>query len=148
MPLPGSCNSPLRKWGVSGALSRSVWERGKSTRGQTRMRPLTSCFMYGVWHVFEYLHLSEGDANREENRGKKFRELCFLCQQRLSVNSWTWCNTRADPVRPTMHIIYWSELRLHILNFSKTVIKSLLTIQLIMFQNPISYSVIYMIHIC
>lgn len=29
------------------------------------MGPLISCFMYDVWHVFEYLHVSEGDANRE-----------------------------------------------------------------------------------
>lgn len=35
------------------------------------MGPLISCFMYDVWHVFEYLHVSEGDANRE---GKKKRE--------------------------------------------------------------------------
>lgn len=42
------------------------------------MGPLISCIMYDVWHVFEYLHVSEGDANREEKRGRKFRELCFL----------------------------------------------------------------------
>lgn len=28
------------------------------------MGPLISCFMYDGWHVFEYLHVSEGDANR------------------------------------------------------------------------------------
>lgn len=49
-------------------LSTSVLEKSGSTRGQTRMGPLISCFMYDVWHVFEYLHVSEGDANRE---GKK-----------------------------------------------------------------------------
>lgn len=47
-------------------LSTSVWEKNRRTRGQTRVGPLISCFMYDVWHVFEYLHVSEGDANREE----------------------------------------------------------------------------------
>lgn len=97
LPLPGSYNSPLRKWGVSGALSTSVWERSRRTRGQTRMGPLISCIMYDVWHVFEYLHVSEGDANREEKRGRKFRELCFLlstktvCKQlsMMQFQSWT-----------------------------------------------------------
>lgn len=28
------------------------------------MGPLISCFMYDGWHAFEYLHVSEGDANR------------------------------------------------------------------------------------
>lgn len=36
------------------------------------MGPLISCFMYDVWHVFEYLHVSEGDANRE---GKNWEEV-------------------------------------------------------------------------
>lgn len=63
-------------------------------------------------------------------RGRKFRELCFLCQQRLSVNSCAWCNPRANPETPTAHMIYWSELHLHILRFSKSVIKSQLRIQL------------------
>lgn len=97
LPLPGSYNSPLRKWGVSGALSTSVWERSRRTRGQTRMGPLISCIMYDVWHVFEYLHVSEGDANRGEKRGRKFRELCFLlstktvCKQSsmMQFQSWT-----------------------------------------------------------
>ena len=130
MPLPGSYNSPLRKWGVSGTLSTSVWERSRRTRGQTRMGPLISCFMYDGWHVFEYLHVSEGDANREEKSERKFRELRFLCQQRLSVNSRAWCNSRAEPETPTAHIIHRSELHLHILTFSKSVIKSQLRIQL------------------
>lgn len=52
-------------------LSTSVWERSRRTRGQTRMGPLISCFMYDGWHVFEYLHVSEGDANRDR---KKKRE--------------------------------------------------------------------------
>lgn len=131
MPLPGSYNSPLRKWGVSGALSTSVWERSRRTRGQTRMGPLITCFMYDVWHVFEYLHVSEGDANREEKRGRKFRELCFLCQQRLSVNSCGWCNSRAEPVTPTVHIVYWSEWFAYIKVFK------------ISDQVPICYSVMF-----
>lgn len=28
------------------------------------MGPLISCFMYDGWHAFEYLHVSEVDANR------------------------------------------------------------------------------------
>ena len=54
---------------MSGALSTSVWEKSRRTGGQTRVGPLISCFMYDVWHVFEYLHVSEGDANREEKEG-------------------------------------------------------------------------------
>lgn len=68
-------------------LSTSVWERKRRTRGQTSMGPLISCIMYDEWHVFEYLHVSEGDANRKEKRSRKFRELGFLCQQRLNMNS-------------------------------------------------------------
>lgn len=43
---------------------------------------------------------------RGGKRGRKFRELWFLCQQRLSVNSWAWCNSRAEPETPTVQIIY------------------------------------------
>ena len=58
---------------MSGTLSTSVWERSRRTRGQTRMGPLISCFMYDVWHVFEYLHVSEGDANRKKKREEVWR---------------------------------------------------------------------------
>lgn len=58
-------------------LSTSVWERSRRTRGQTRMGQLISCFMYDGWHVFEYLHVSEGDANRkEEKRREKVQRNC------------------------------------------------------------------------
>lgn len=30
------------------------------------MGPFVSCFMYDMWHVFEYLHMSEGDAERRK----------------------------------------------------------------------------------
>lgn len=62
---------------MSAALSTSVWERGRRTRGQTSTGPLKSCFMYDVWHVFEYLHVSEGDANREG--GKRWEESSEKC---------------------------------------------------------------------
>lgn len=57
------------------------------TRGQTRMGPLISCFMYDVWHAFEYLHVSEGDANKEEKKRKEVQRSAFplstksLCKQ-------------------------------------------------------------------
>lgn len=38
------------------------------------MGPLISCFMYDERRVFEYLHVSEGDANREGRR-REFGEL-------------------------------------------------------------------------
>lgn len=38
------------------------------------MGPLISCFMYDEWPAFEYLHVSEGDANRGGKRGS-FTEL-------------------------------------------------------------------------
>lgn len=38
------------------------------------MGPLRSCFMYDEWPALGYLHVSEGDANRE-GKGGKFREL-------------------------------------------------------------------------
>lgn len=57
---------------MSGASSTSVWVKSRRTRGQTRIGPLISCFMYDVWHVFEYLHVSEGDANIS---GKNWEEV-------------------------------------------------------------------------
>lgn len=47
------------------------------------MGPLISCIMYDGWHAFEYLHVSEGDANREEKRGRKFTELPPLSTKTL-----------------------------------------------------------------
>lgn len=34
------------------------------------MGPLILCFMYDGWHAFEYLHVSESDANRGMEGGR------------------------------------------------------------------------------
>lgn len=115
VPRPGSHNSLLRKWGVSRAFSTSLWVRSRRTRGQTRSGPLTSCFMHDERHVLEYLHVSEGDANRVKikNRRKKSSENSAslstktLCKQ-LSMMQYF---SRASNTNE--HSIHRLELNLH-----------------------------------
>lgn len=44
------------------------------------MGPLISCFMYDGWHAFEYLHVSEGDANRCGGGERELAEVGHLCE--------------------------------------------------------------------
>lgn len=73
-----------------------------------------------------YMCLKVMQIEREKT-GKKFRQLCFLCRQRVSINSSAWCNSRVEPVTTPIFFYLLIRARAAYIRVCISVLKSLLT---------------------
>lgn len=122
-PLPGSHNSPLRKWGVSGALSTSLRVRSRRIRGQTSRGPLyhVLCMTCGMC-LNIYMCLKVMQIVRK-TRGRSSENSASFCQQSLWVNSVMQC--RSSTCKSGNFPIYWSASSRCMLTFWRLLTTSL-----------------------